>query len=62
MAAERRRLEALETELSELVNDAYGLTPEEVDLLWRTAPPRMPVAPPAAATSPDLPRFRGRFP
>jgi hypothetical protein len=46
MAAERRRLEALEAELSELVNAAYGLTPEEVDLLWRTAPPRMPVAPP----------------
>jgi hypothetical protein len=21
----------------------YGLTPEEIDLLWRTAPPRMPV-------------------
>ncbi len=24
------------------VNAAYGLTPEEIDLLWRTAPPRMP--------------------
>jgi hypothetical protein len=26
----------------ELVNRAYGLTPEEVELLWSTAPPRMP--------------------
>jgi hypothetical protein len=25
------------------VNEAYGLTAEEVALLWRTAPPRMPV-------------------
>ncbi len=33
---------ALEKRLSELVNDAYGLTPEENDLVWETAPPRMP--------------------
>jgi len=32
----------LERRLSDLVNDAYGLTPEEVNLLWSTAPPRMP--------------------
>ncbi|WP_166398170.1 Eco57I restriction-modification methylase domain-containing protein [Rubrobacter marinus] len=32
----------LEARLSELVNAAYGLTTEEVDLLWSTAPPRMP--------------------
>ena len=31
----------LERRLSDLVNQAYGLTPEEVDLLWSTAP-RMP--------------------
>jgi hypothetical protein len=35
---------ALEERLSDLVNAAYGLTPAEVDLLWRTAPPRMPLA------------------
>jgi len=29
-----------------LVNEACGLTAEEVDLMWRTAPPRMPIAPP----------------
>ena len=29
--------------LSELVNLAYGLTPEETALLWQTAPPRMPI-------------------
>jgi hypothetical protein len=33
----------LERRLSELVNAAYGLPPEDVDVLWRTAPPRMPV-------------------
>jgi hypothetical protein len=33
--------------LSDLVNAAYGLTPEEVALLWRTAPPRMPLNPAA---------------
>lgn len=35
----------LERSLSDLVNDAYGLTPEEVALMWRTAPPRMPLDP-----------------
>ena len=34
----------LERQLSDLVNDAYGLTPEEVNLMWATAPPRMPSA------------------
>lgn len=32
----------LERRLSGLVNEAYGVTPEEVDLLWSTSPPRMP--------------------
>jgi hypothetical protein len=35
---------ALERRLSDRVNEAYALTPEEVDLMWRTAPPRMPTA------------------
>lgn len=39
----------LETELSTLVNEAYGLTPEEVALLWQTAPPRMPISAPACS-------------
>ena len=34
----------LENEVSNLVNEAYGLTPEEVALMWKTAPPRMPIA------------------
>ena len=40
-----RRAEALQLEprLADLVNQAYGLTPEEVELLWATAPPRMPL-------------------
>ncbi|QIN84849.1 hypothetical protein GBA63_21030 [Rubrobacter tropicus] len=33
---------ALERRLSDLVNKAYGLTDEEINLLWDTAPPRMP--------------------
>lgn len=41
--------ERLEIQLSALVNAAYGLTSEEVALMWRTAPPRMPIAPPAGA-------------
>jgi hypothetical protein len=32
----------LEQRLANLVNEAYGLMPEEVELLWVTAPPRMP--------------------
>ncbi|MEX0758277.1 MAG: Eco57I restriction-modification methylase domain-containing protein [Tistlia sp.] len=36
----------LEREVSDLVNEAYGLTPDEVELMWRTAPPRMPLKPP----------------
>ena len=41
-----RKAEALRLEhrLSDLVNQAYGLTPEEIDLMWKTAPPRMPIA------------------
>jgi hypothetical protein len=34
-----------ERKLSDLVNEAYGLTPDEVALMWRTAPPRMPFTP-----------------
>jgi hypothetical protein len=36
---------ALERKLSDLINEAYGLTPEEIELLWTTAPPRMPLIP-----------------
>jgi hypothetical protein len=34
---------SLEHQLSDLVNAAYGLTSEEVQLMWDTAPPRMPI-------------------
>jgi hypothetical protein len=37
----------LERTLSDLVNQAYALTPAETDLLWQTAPPRMPIPLPA---------------
>lgn len=39
-AAEAR---ALERRLADLVKGAYSLTPEDVELRWRSAPPRMPV-------------------
>jgi hypothetical protein len=34
-----------ERKISDLVNAAYSLTPDEVALMWRSAPPRMPVDP-----------------
>jgi type I restriction-modification system DNA methylase subunit len=39
-----RKNEALKLEqrLSDLINQAYQLTPEEIDLMWKIAPPRMP--------------------
>jgi hypothetical protein len=36
------QMRVLERRLSDLVNQAYRLTDEEIALLWRTAPPRMP--------------------
>ena len=44
-AIQSRQTQALilENQLSDLVNQAYGLTPEDIDLLWKTAPPRMPI-------------------
>jgi len=29
--------------MNDLVNQAYALTPAEIDLLWKTAPPRMSI-------------------
>jgi hypothetical protein len=40
----------LERMLSDIVNEAYGLTPEEIHLMWRSAPPRMPFTPAGLAT------------
>jgi hypothetical protein len=39
----------LERTLSDLVNQAYALTPTEIDLMWKTAQPRMPISPFATA-------------
>jgi len=36
------QIRVLERRLSDLVNRAYRLTEDEIGLLWRTAPPRMP--------------------
>jgi hypothetical protein len=48
LPVQQRQAEALglERRLANLVNQAYGLTPAEIALLWRTAPPRMPVGRP----------------
>jgi hypothetical protein len=37
----------LERTLSDLVNQAYALTPAEIEFMWQTAPPRMPIARPS---------------
>jgi hypothetical protein len=47
MQAALREAERLERRLSDLVNQAYGLTPDEIRLMWDTAPPRMPLTPAA---------------
>ena len=39
-----REAMALDGKISDLVYEAYGLTPEEVELMWETAPPRMPIS------------------
>jgi hypothetical protein len=44
LAAETRTLERT---LSDLVNQAYALTAAEIALMWKTAPPRMPIPAPA---------------
>ncbi len=43
---QKRQAEAvvLERTIADVINAAYGLTPEDVDLMWATAPPRMPGA------------------
>jgi len=41
-----REASSLERKISDLVNEAYGLTPDEVALMWQTAPPRMPITGP----------------
>jgi hypothetical protein len=43
LAAETLKLERT---LNDLVNEAYNLTPPEIELLWKTAPPRMPIPAP----------------
>jgi hypothetical protein len=43
---QRLTLAGTERRISDLVNAAYGLTPEDVALMWKTAPPRMPIAAP----------------
>jgi hypothetical protein len=40
LAAETLKLERT---LSDHVNQAYALTPAEIELMWQTAPPRMPI-------------------
>jgi hypothetical protein len=50
LAAETLKLERT---LSDLVNQAYGLTPAEIELLWKAAPPRMPIQPPVARNQPS---------
>ena len=41
----------LERTLGAFVNQAYALTPAEIELMWQPAPPRMPIPPPAMSSS-----------
>ncbi|HSS77614.1 MAG TPA: TaqI-like C-terminal specificity domain-containing protein, partial [Thermoanaerobaculia bacterium] len=43
LAERLREIGRIEVELSDLVCQAYKLTGEEIDLMWQTAPPRMPI-------------------
>ncbi|MFN7638499.1 MAG: Eco57I restriction-modification methylase domain-containing protein, partial [Pseudanabaena sp.] len=43
MQSDRAEATRLEHRLSDLINQAYQLTPDEIELMWRTAPPRMPI-------------------
>lgn len=52
VAARLREAEVAERELAGLVCDAYGLTPEEVELIRQTAPPRMPPLGETAGSAP----------
>lgn len=36
----------LEQRINDLVNEAYGLSSSDIELMWKTAPPRMPIANP----------------
>lgn len=47
----RIKLQAHERCLATMVERAYGLTDEDVALMWRTAPPRMPLPSPAGMAS-----------
>src|SRR5262249_3765416 len=44
LQALERKAAGLERQVSDLVNEAFELTPEDVRLMWETAPPRMPLA------------------
>jgi hypothetical protein len=46
----RRRNPGPGRTLSDLVNQAYALTPAEIALMWQTAPTRMPIPPPFSSS------------
>ena len=50
----------LEHEISDLVNAAYGLTPDEIALMWATAPPRMPIPPRTIVGTSEVAGFQRR--
>jgi hypothetical protein len=48
----RAEIFAIEQKLSDMVNEAYGLTADDVGLMWETAPPRMPFTPAGLSEEP----------
>jgi hypothetical protein len=43
----------LERTPSDIISHAHDLTPAEIELVWQTAPPRMPIPPIASSPSPQ---------
>lgn len=41
--AMEREILGLEQQITDMVNEAFSLTAEDIELMWRTAPPRMPI-------------------
>jgi hypothetical protein len=48
--ASRLEIKQFEGGISDIVKAAYGLSQEEIALLWSSAPPRMPFTPQGLAT------------
>lgn len=51
LSRKTREASKLESQVSDLITRSYGLTPDDVGLMWDTAPPRMPIQRPHSSTA-----------